>query len=228
MFIRPTLWAAALFAIGGVSAASAEVVVSTSNNPQVVLGDTLRGMFDAEQAGLSAVSASRVKRLSVEPKPRGSGRGELLYDASFLRSMPFEKGGEAWACLTEALYFEARGESVRGIFAVGEVILNRVSHPDYPSDICGVIYQGTGKKYQCQFTYSCDGRKEVFSEPKAYENVGKIAAVLLEGDAPLNLTDGATHYHTKAVKPRWSRKFAKTTTIGVHHFYRKDDVLASR
>lgn len=227
MFKRPTLWAATLLVFGGLTTVSAEVVVSTSNDPKVILGDTLRGMFDVEQAGLSSLSANRVKRLSVEPQTRAATPDVVRYDASFLSGIPFEEGGEAWNCLAEALYFEARGEPVKGIFAVGEVILNRVEHPDYPDSVCGVIYQGTGKKYQCQFTYSCDGLKEVIAEPKAYKKVGKIAGLLLDGEAPMDLTDGATHYHTKAVKPRWSRVFSRTTTIGVHHFYRKDDVLAS-
>ena len=42
------------------------------------------------------------------------------------------------------------------------------------------------------------------------------------------LTSGATHYHTKAVRPKWSRVFARTATIGFHHFYRQPDRLAQR
>jgi hypothetical protein len=30
------------------------------------------------------------------------------------------------------------------------------------------------------------------------------------------------------VKPKWSRVFERTTTIGYHHFYRQPDRLASR
>ena len=44
---------------------------------------------------------------------------------------------------------------------------------------------------------------------------------------PRKLTDGATFYHTKAVRPKWSRKFHRTATIGVHHFYRKHTQLSS-
>ena len=42
-------------------------------------------------------------------------------------------GDAEWQCLTEALYFEARGESLEGQFAVAEVILNRVDSPLYPA-----------------------------------------------------------------------------------------------
>jgi spore germination cell wall hydrolase CwlJ-like protein len=44
--------------------------------------------------------------------------------------------------------------------------------------------------------------------------------------APRRLTDGATHYHTRAVNPRWARVYPRTTTIGVHHFYRKPTQLS--
>ena len=95
--------------------------------------------------------------------------------------LPEAKGDQAWRCLSEALYFEARGESVKGMFAVAEVILNRVESPNYPGDVCGVIYQGTGERYRCQFTYSCDGKKEVINEPRAWERVGKVARLTLDG-----------------------------------------------
>lgn len=232
MLKRPTLWAVFVLAFGGLSTAHAEVTISQSNNPKALLEDTVRSVLAKEHSAFSSLSKSRVKRHSAEPKqifreaPAGAGRWR--YDAAFLRARPFEKGGETWACLAEALYFEARGESVKGIFAVGEVILNRVRHPDFPNDVCDVVYQGTGKRFQCQFTYSCDGRKEVIAEPKAYRKVGKIAALMLDGQAPMDLTGGATHYHTKSVKPRWARVFPRTATIGYHHFYRKDELLASK
>ena len=143
-----------------------------------------------------------------------------VYSKVYMRSLPVAKGGKEWACLTEALYFEARGETVKGQFAVAEVILNRVSSPSFPDTICGVINQGTGRKFACQFTYTCDGRAEVIREPKAYEMVGKVAKMVMEG-MPRTLTDGATFYHTKAVRPRWAGVFERTAIIGFHHFYKK-------
>jgi spore germination cell wall hydrolase CwlJ-like protein len=109
---------------------------------------------------------------------------------------------------------------VRGMFAVGEVIMNRVDSARYPNTLCGVINQGTGRKFACQFTYTCDGNAEVIHEPAAWAKVGKVARLLVDG-APRQLTDGATHYHTRAVNPRWARVFPRTTTIGSHHFYRQ-------
>lgn len=145
---------------------------------------------------------------------------DVTYSRDWVDDQSFRQGGSEWACLAEAIYFEARGESVKGQFAVAEVILNRVDSAEFPDSVCGVINQGTGRKYQCQFTYTCDGHKEVINEPGTFENVGIVAYTMLKDGAPRELTEGATHYHTKAVNPRWARVFPRTATIGVHHFYR--------
>ncbi len=164
-----------------------------------------------------ALKAMKEDRLASLLRP---GAGNFTYSRSWLDEQKAAKGGAEWHCLSEALYFEARGETVKGQFAVGEVILNRVDNPEYPNTVCGVINQGTGRKYACQFTYTCDGHKEVIGEPRAFDRVGKVASLLI-GGAPRKLTKGATHYHTRAVNPRWSRTFPRTATIGVHHFYRQ-------
>ncbi|AEI93053.1 cell wall hydrolase [Roseobacter litoralis] len=149
----------------------------------------------------------------------GSDTFGVEFSRDWIDDLPEATGGDEWNCLAEALYFEARGETVKGQFAVAEVIMNRVESERFPSSACGVINQGTGKKYQCQFTYTCDGHKEVIKEPRAFERVSKVARVALDGKAP-ELTEGATHYHTTAVKPRWSKTYTKTTAIGTHIFYR--------
>lgn len=143
----------------------------------------------------------------------------VVYTRDWLGSQPAATGDAQFECLAEALYFEARGETVRGQFAVAEVIMNRVASSKFPDTLCGVINQGTGRKYQCQFTYTCDGYAEVISEKRAYERVAKVARAVIDGKGD-ELTDGAMFYHTTAVSPRWSRKFTKTAQIGVHVFYR--------
>jgi len=176
-------------------------------------------VLKTEQRGLKAVKADRLGALLKEPN------SALPYSTSWLSSLPKASGGAEWRCLSEALYFEARGESIKGQFAVAEVIMNRVDSARFPGSVCNVINQGTGRKFACQFTYTCDGHKEVISEPRAFQRVGKVAKIMLNG-APRELTGGATYYHTNAVRPRWSRKFARTTTIGVHHFYRHPSEIA--
>ena len=171
--------------------------------------------YDDRQASLEAVTIERMREKRVEtPEVK-----KIEFSRSWIDEQPVASGGDEWECLAEALYFEARGETVKGQFAVAEVILNRVESERFPASACGVINQGTGKKYQCQFTYTCDGHKEVIHEPRAFDRVSKVARAALDGTAP-ELTEGATHYHTKAVKPRWSKVYTKTTSIGTHIFYR--------
>jgi hypothetical protein len=177
-----------------------------------VLGSELPEIDVARGQSLRPVIA---KALNVP----GWAGGPVDYSTTYLAELPEATGGAEWKCLTEALYFEARGETLKGIYAVAEVILNRVDSSAYPSTVCGVVKQGTGRKYQCQFSYNCDGIADSVREPKAWQKVAKIARLMLDGGQRA-LTGGATHYHTKAVNPRWARKFPRTTTIGAHHFYR--------
>ncbi len=135
-----------------------------------------------------------------------------------LTFLPTPVGNAEWECLAKALYFESRGESVRGQIAVAEVILNRRDSGLYPPTVCGVVRQGGGGG--CQFSYVCAGTSKKIRERDAYTLAGKIAAIMLNG-TPRTLTDGATHFHTRQVKPGWSNRFARTANIGAHVFYRQ-------
>jgi len=187
----------------------------------VAAADTpVKRLFEQERLALGQISGER--RASYLARPEA----DVEYSRDWLAQVDAVKGGEEWQCLAEALYFEARGESVRGQFAAAEVIMNRVDSVEFPDSICGVVHQGTGRKYACQFTYTCDGHEEIIAEKGAYRQVGKVAGLMVDG-APRRLTEGATHYHTRAVNPRWARAFARTATIGVHHFYRMPTRLSS-
>ncbi len=209
---------AALICVGATSAAADEVMASR-----------LGAILGQEREALSVVPDSRMSMLTSLPpaQERGVAMNDgIVYDRDFLAAKPVAEGGAQWQCLSEALYFEARGESVRGMFAVGEVILNRVDSNNYPDSLCGVINQGTGRKYACQFTYTCDGKPETIGEPRSWERVGKVARILIDG-APRVLTGGATHYHTKAVNPSWAQRYPRTAEIGFHYFYRQPVRTAS-
>ncbi|MCO6382735.1 MAG: cell wall hydrolase [Vannielia sp.] len=206
--------------------------MSTSTAPTAVIENTpaadpaldrqLDALLGQERKAFEAVGGKRIKRLATAPRSTFGtpGSRKVSYSAGWIDQQPrVANGGAEWACLAEALYHEARGETVKGQFAVAEVILNRASSKAFPSTVCGVIHQGTGKRYQCQFTYTCDGYSDAIRERGAYERVAKIAWLMLNG-APRTLTGGATYYHTTAVRPSWSRRFTRTAQIGVHRFYR--------
>lgn len=195
-----------------------------------VIQGRLEQLLGQERQSLSVVPAARMAALTTVPpaseRDVQTAPAGIKYERAYLASLPKASGGPAWRCLSEALYFEARGESVKGLFAVAEVIMNRVDSSRYPDSVCGVINQGTGRKYACQFTYTCDGKADVVNEPAAFALVAKVAKIMIDG-AERPLTGGATHYHTKAVNPFWARKFPRTATIGFHHFYRQPTRTAS-
>lgn len=161
---------------------------------------------------LQTLPAPDLSADAVRAKPPADGLTE-----TWLMAQPAPTGDAEWQCLTEALYFESRGESLEGQIAVAEVILNRVDSPLYPRTVCGVVKQRGGGG--CQFSYVCDGRADRMREKASADLAGRIARAMLDG-APRLLTDGATHFHTRAVRPGWSKRFAHTASIGAHVFYR--------
>ena len=123
-------------------------------------------------------------------------------------------------CLTEAIYFEARGEEVRGQMAVAQVVLNRVFSGKYPTTVCGVVYQNAHRRLACQFTFACDRRPEVVREPDMWDRAKTIASEMLDGKLWLPEVGKATHYHAYWVRPGWVREMNKMHKLGVHTFYR--------
>ena len=122
-------------------------------------------------------------------------------------------------CLSEALYFEARGEQIEGQIAVADVIINRKNSDRFPSTICGVVSEGSHKRHACQFSYNCDGKLELIYDKKTYRRIVKLSSILLNG-AFSYVTNGATFFHASEVSPSWSKKFKKTKKIGRHIFYK--------
>ncbi len=163
-----------------------------------------------------------------EPNETIARKGEVNGDAHALVS-PAERlglNGDAderakhEKCLTEAIYFEARGEPVRGQIAVAQVVMNRVFSHYYPNSVCGVVYQNANRHMACQFSFACDGIPDRITEPAAWERAEQIAHDTLDGKYWLTDVGKATHYHARWVHPRWVREMQKLDRIGVHTFYR--------
>lgn len=123
-------------------------------------------------------------------------------------------------CLANAIYFEARGESIRGQAAVAQVVLNRVRNPAYPGNICGVVYQNDQWKNRCQFSFACDGKKDIVLNPWNYGKAKEIAMAVTAGKIFIPEVGSSTHYYAQYVSPGWARAMKKMTKIGLHIFYR--------
>jgi spore germination cell wall hydrolase CwlJ-like protein len=121
-------------------------------------------------------------------------------------------------CLTQAVYYEARGESVRGQAAVAQVVLNRVKHPAFPKSVCAVVFQGAGQS-GCQFSFACDGSMRRRRETGAWEAAHAVASRALTGALRAEV-GAATHFHTTQVSPMWAPHMARVTQVGLHVFYK--------
>jgi N-acetylmuramoyl-L-alanine amidase len=118
-------------------------------------------------------------------------------------------------CLAEAVYYEAKGEPIRGQQAVAEVVANRVASRAYPNTFCGVVYQRSARV--CQFSWACSSRRA--PSGLQWQRANEIAERVIDGWRP-GVAVGATHFHATFVSPSWSRVYRRVTSIGGHIFYR--------
>jgi spore germination cell wall hydrolase CwlJ-like protein len=149
-------------------------------------------------------------------------------DAAAPQGSPAERLGlegreraKAEKCLADAVYFEARGEELRGQMAVAQVVMNRVFSGYYPNNVCGVVYQNANRHLRCQFTFACEGKDlSKVDELDMWEQAKTIAKDMLDGKIWLSEVGHATHYHAYWVHPSWVHEMKKMYRLGVHTFYR--------
>jgi hypothetical protein len=120
-------------------------------------------------------------------------------------------------CLSEGIYWEARGEGDAGMQAVAQVILNRVRHPAFPKSVCGVVYQGADQG-ACQFSFACEPSRQKPSDA-VWIRARAIAGRALAGHVMAEVGN-ATHFHATRVAPDWRDSLLKVVQIGSHIFYR--------
>ena len=118
--------------------------------------------------------------------------------------------------LTEAGYYESRGESDTGVVSVLHTILNRVAHKAWPNTIKEVVYQNK------QFSYTWDGSlKRGMSNTYQVDRMHVLAYDVLHGlvGSPIG---NSTHYHTTKVNPYWVSDVSYVANVGNHIFYKGD------
>jgi N-acetylmuramoyl-L-alanine amidase len=124
-------------------------------------------------------------------------------------------------CLALNVYHEARGEPLRGQYAVAFVTINRAQKPEH---VCHVVTQ----KEQFSWTKTLltpvkggyrltpDG---IPREPEAWERAVKVAEKSLYGKVQ-DFTKGSDHFHAIKARPYWRKKMEKVKVVGNHIFYR--------
>lgn len=144
--------------------------------------------------------------------------GDHAWAASILPADVFSVNEQK--CLAEGIYFESRGESLKGQAAVAQVILNRVRNPAYPGSICGVVYQNKQWRNRCQFSFACDNIRDRIFAKSDWKMAYEVALAVTAGKIWLNEVGSATHYHATYVRPNWARTMKRVGRIGLHIFYR--------
>lgn len=122
-------------------------------------------------------------------------------------------------CLTQAVYYEARGEGADGMKAVAQVVLNRVRHPAFPKTVCGVVFQGAARSTGCQFSFTCSGAMRGRVNQAAWNRARTVASNAMSGSV-FSRVGNATHFHTTAVTPGWRSSLVQVSQVGSHLFYR--------
>ena len=193
--------------------------------PSIVMPDILPDPDMKVMASLPPAADEASK--AVESGESVAPKGEVNADNQRAKT-PAERLGlldekaraKSEKCLAEAVYFEARGEAVRGQIAVAQVVMNRTFSGFYPNTVCGVVYQNKHHHMACQFTFACDNNPDVIREPEMWERARKIAKAMLDGQIWLPEVAKSTHYHAYYVRPSWVSEMTKMYRFGVHTFYR--------
>jgi len=128
------------------------------------------------------------------------------------------EGSRELDCLTQAVYYEARGEIPSGQAAVAQVVLNRARNRAFPKTICGVVFQ-RATLHGCQFSFACDGSTLREREPRAWRRAQTVASRALDGFV-MTEVGAATHFHTLDVAPMWGSRLLRVAQVGMHVFYR--------
>lgn len=115
-------------------------------------------------------------------------------------------------CLASAIYFEARGESLEGQLAVGQVVINRTQSGRFPASNCGVVYQ------RSQFSFVRGGSMPSVHESSHDWRKAVAIAQIATQDSWSTPADNALFFHATSVSPRWH--LTKLAKLDNHIFYR--------
>lgn len=120
------------------------------------------------------------------------------------------------------IYGEARNQSYRGQKAVGHVLINRttkaVDDPDHSLAATALRWR--------QFSVWNKGdpnRAKALTASVDDPGLRRALRAVCEALDEADFTNGATHYHTRAIDPDWARGHAPCLELDDHLFYNTVD-----
>jgi spore germination cell wall hydrolase CwlJ-like protein len=125
-------------------------------------------------------------------------------------------------CLAENIYFEARGETLKGQYAVAEVTMNRLASPYFPDTICDVVHDtrwdSSRQRLVAHFSWTAFKLRLESGSP-AWKQAMDVATTVYHGYYEPVVPD-ALFYHATSVNPYWASSKKLVARIGNHIFYR--------
>lgn len=115
-------------------------------------------------------------------------------------------------CLAGTIYFESKGESLKGQLAVARVVLGRADSSRFPNSICGVVYQ------RKQFSFIRGGKMPRINKSHQHWRNAVAISKIAVNDAWKSPVEGALFFHARYVSPGW--RLTRMATIDNHIFYR--------
>ncbi len=117
-------------------------------------------------------------------------------------------------CLATAVYFESKGESLKGQLAVAQVVMNRAASGKYPSTWCAVV------KQKAQFSFVRAGVFPRIDQNDLCWKKAQAIARIATNRLASTLASDVLWYHADYVAPSWGKRLSKVDKIGAHIFYR--------
>lgn len=123
----------------------------------------------------------------------------------------YESEKQSVQCLLTNAFYEARGEGLKGILLVSQVVINRAKRSN--KTVCSVL------KEPGQFSWK--GRPHKYPQQFA-EEFGIDLLLLLRGETVLNKSyQDVFYFHHVKLKPKWSRHLKVATVYRNHVFYKE-------
>ena len=133
----------------------------------------------------------------------------ILKGSSVIQAAEEVYSAEDITWLSRIIFAEARGESLEGKIAVGNVILNRVASPQFPSTVYNVIFD---RRCGIQFTPAYSGA----INNSASEECVIAAKIALDGG---DVAGGSLYFSQSNIGCWAARNRPYVATIGNHSFY---------
>lgn len=130
-------------------------------------------------------------------------------------------------CLAQAMYYEARGEGLKGQVAVANVVINRATFPGYfPNSLCGVI----SERGQFQWYHNSRLRGKRNFHPRIDDEFVLLAKkIIITHNQGRRFDNTHGSYYFNANGKRMSPNIVQRARVGRHTFYTfKDRWLRAR